>query len=161
MSKTVKNGLVFVLIVVIAFAIIWLAYDMFKKEPTDANIMASNLADENTGLDNIINDLFENVIVNDVTENQVKEDKTINKIEENKVTEEDTRKEDTAGSVTSKEEKAIALVKAEWGGEDGVYFTNESIDAQGRYIVSVRDQGSTNALAYFIVDINKELVTKK
>lgn len=161
MNKTVKNGLIFVLIAVIVFAIIWLAYDMFKKEPTDTNTIASNLADENTGLDNIINDLFENVVINDVIENEVKEDKTANKVEENKVTDEETKREETTGSVTSREEKAIELVKAEWGGEDGVYFTNESIDSQGRYIVSVRDQASTNALAYFIVDINKELVTKK
>lgn len=162
MSKTAKNGIMIILIVIIIFAIIWLVYDALKKEPADANVISSNLTDENTGLDNMINDLFENVIINEVEKENVVENKVIDKEEDNKQqTNTSTKTETPSGSVTSREEKAIALVKKEWGGEDGVYFVNESIDSQGRYIVSVRDKSTTNSIAYFLVDIEKELVTKK
>ena len=36
-----------------------------------------------------------------------------------------------------------------------------SIDNQGRYIVSVNDAKTTKTLAFFKVDVEKELVTKQ
>lgn len=156
MNKTIKNSLMIIVIVVVLFLIIWFGYDMTKTEPVDANIVDTNLVDENTGLDNIINELFDNVITNEQEENVVEYENTQN--EENDTNDEEVS---TGESMTSKQEKAIALVKEEWGGEDGVYFSNESIDSQGRYIVSVRDKGTTNSLAFFIVDVDRELVTKQ
>lgn len=156
MNKTIKNSLMIIVIVVVLFLIIWFGYDMIKTEPVDANIVDTNLVDENTGLDNIINELFDNVITNEQEENVVEYENTQN--EENDTNDEEVS---TGESMTSKQEKAIALVKEEWGGEDGVYFSNESIDSQGRYIVSVRDKGTTNSLAFFIVDVDRELVTKQ
>ena len=69
--------------------------------------------------------------------------------------------DETTESVTTREEKAVELVKKEWGSTDGVYFSNESIDAQGRYIVSVRDKMTTTSLAFYLVDIDKQLVTQQ
>lgn len=160
MSKTVKNSLIVIGIVIVLFVMIWFIYDMIKTEPVDANVENTNLVDENTGLDNLINELFDDTITNKLNENVVDNSDTD--------TEEDIKNEEkndtdvsTSENMTSKQEKAIALVKKAWGGEDGVYFSNESIDSQGRYIVSVRDKGTTNSLAFFLVDVEKELVTKQ
>lgn len=154
MDKTMKKSLIIILIVIVLFAIIWMVYDMFKKEPANANITDTNLEDENTGLDNIINELFDNVIVNDIDANEIEDDANITKEQISNVG-------SSTESVTSKEQKAIELVKKAWGDTNGVYFSNMSIDSQGRYIVSVNDAGSTRTLAFFVVDVDRELVTKQ
>lgn len=160
MDKTVKRSLIVIIIVVIVFAIIWFSYDSLKKKPVDANVADTNLSDENTGLDNIINDLFDNVLVNETKEdNSVVNDEI--KENEDEPLDEENEQEYSAGSVTSKEEKAVELVKEQWGESSGVYFRNESIDAEGRYIISVRDSKTTNSLAFFVVDVDKGLVTKQ
>lgn len=174
MNRTVRNSLIVIAIVVCLFAIIWFVYDMLKEKPADEKVSA-NLADGNTGLDNIINDLFENSIENELvqSENGI-EDKENATVEENTIKEgekKDNKNEidnkntvtsgSTTESVTSKEEKAITLVKKEWGNTDGVYFSNESVDSKGRYIVSVRDKQTTASLAFYVVDVDTKLVTEQ
>ena len=157
MNKGLKNSLLILIITICLFTITWIIYDMVKEEPVDANVTDTNLVDENTGLDNIINELFENVEKNMLNE-QSKQNE-----EENLENEEENDKTPivTTETVTSREEKAIELVKKEWGGTEGVYFSNESIDQSGRYIVSVRNSRTTNLLAFYIVDVNTGIVTKK
>ena len=171
-KKTKKTNYLIIAIVIILFIILCLAYDEMKVEPADANTVNDNLVDENTGLDNIINELFDDVTTNKEDENEAEKENTQNEDsntenendtnelddEENEIKEEDIS---STENVTSKEQKAINLVKQAWGGDDGVYFSNESIDSNGRYIVSVRDKGTTNSLAFFLVDVDKELVTKQ
>lgn len=166
MSKVGRNSLMIIVIAIVLFGIIWLVYDMVKEEPVDANINA-NLADENTGLDNIINELFDNSIINEQNDNVIEseEDNNNDTVASNIQDEVDDENETTAAtgstteSVTTREEMAVDLVKKEWGSTDGVYFSNESIDSQGRYIVSVRDKQTTAALAFYYVDVDKQLVT--
>lgn len=164
MNKTVKNSLIIIVIVAILFGFSWLVYDMFKKEPADVDTNA-NLLDGNTGLDNMINELFENDIDNELIENHVY-DKS-NTMIENTQNQEDNKEENveetssTTESVTTREERAVALVKKEWGSTDGVYFSNESIDSKGRYIVSVRDKKTTASLMFYVVDVDKKLVTEQ
>lgn len=165
MNKTVKNSLIIIAIVAILFGISWLVYDMFKKEPADVDANA-NLIDGNTGLDNMINELFENNIDNELVENHL--DNKSNTMIENTQKQEDNKEEENveeassgAESVTTREERAVALVKKEWGSTDGVYFTSESIDSKGRYIVSVRDKKTTASLMFYVVDVDKKLVTEQ
>ncbi len=152
-----KKGLIIILIIILVFAIIWVAYDMFKPEAADANALSTNLTDENTGLDNYINDLLSNTVGNEIG------DAIQNETAKDNESREDEEKTEVPsnGSTTTREEKAIELTKKEWGSEDGVYFVNESIDSQGRYIVSVRDKETTGALGYYVVDVDKQLVTKR
>jgi len=156
MSKTKKNNLtVILLIIAVIFIISWIAYDAYKAEPADANVTDTNLADENTGLDNIINDLFENVDINSVDENDVEEGQNETENEEDEISEEVPN-----GSVTSREEKAVQLVKDTWGEDDSVYFYCQSVDNNGKYIVTVNKKDTT-VIAFFEVDVDNELVTKK
>lgn len=155
MNKTVKKSLIIIAIVIVLFAIIWLVYDMFKKDTVDTS-SDTNIVDGNTGLDNIINDLFENDMIENEIENEVTENVTSNSSKEN----DNTKNEpDTTEKTTSKEEKAIELAKKKWGSTSGVYFSNEGINSDGRYIVSVRDGKSTSSLAFYLVDVEKGLVT--
>ena len=52
MNKTVRNSLLVIVIAIVLFGIIWLVYDIIREQPVDANSVDTNLADENTGLDN-------------------------------------------------------------------------------------------------------------
>ena len=158
MEKTAKRSVLIILIVILLFVIIWFVYDSLKKEPVNANSITTNITDKNSGLDNVINDLFEKADINEIDANLIE-----NTIDENTNTTNETvtNTGSSTTSVTSKEQKAVALVKKTWGDTDGVYFSNMSIDNKGRYIVSVNDSKTTKTLAFFVVDVDKELVTKQ
>ena len=150
MSKTITRSILVIAIAIVSFAIIWVMYDMVKKEPVNANIVDKDLPDENTGLDNVINELFENV---------VEENEIVNDVE-NKANEDDKEDVETSSeTVTSKEKRAVELVKEFWGEDDSVYFSYQSIDNQGRYIVSVNRKDSS-VIAWYMVDVDSEIVTK-
>ena len=159
MEKTAKRSVLIILIMILLFVIIWFAYDSFKKEPANANAVTTNITDKNSGLDNVINDLFEKADINEIDANLI--GNTIVDDNTNSTNETVTNTGSSTTSVTSKEQKAVALVKKAWGDTDGVYFSNMSIDNQGRYIVSVNDAKTTKTLAFFKVDVEKELVTKQ
>lgn len=158
MEKIAKKSVLIILIVILLFVIIWFVYDSLKKEPVNANSVTTNITDKNSGLDNVINDLFEKADINEIDANLIE-----NTIDENTNTTNETvtNTGSSTTSVTSKEQKAVALVKKTWGDTDGVYFSNMSIDNKGRYIVSVNDSKTTKTLAFFVVDVDKELVTKQ
>lgn len=159
MEKTAKRSVLIILIMILLFVIIWFVYDSFKKEPANANAVTTNITDKNSGLDNVINDLFEKADINEIDANLI--GNTIVDDNTNSTNETVTNTGSSTTSVTSKEQKAVALVKKAWGDTDGVYFSNMSIDNQGRYIVSVNDAKTTKTLAFFKVDVDKELVTKQ
>lgn len=159
MEKTAKRSVLIILIMILLFVIIWFVYDSFKKEPANANAVTTNITDKNSGLDNVINDLFEKADINEIDANLI--GNTIVDDNTNSTNETVTNTGSSTTSVTSKEQKAVALVKKAWGDTDGVYFSNMSIDNQGRYIVSVNDAKTTKTLAFFKVDVEKELVTKQ
>lgn len=159
MEKTAKKSVLIILIMILLFVIIWFVYDSFKKEPANANAVTTNITDKNSGLDNVINDLFEKADINEIDANLI--GNTIVDDSTNSTNETVTNTGSSTTSVTSKEQKAVALVKKAWGDTDGVYFSNMSIDNQGRYIVSVNDAKTTKTLAFFKVDVDKELVTKQ
>lgn len=163
MNNSAKKVIFIIVIVLILFGIIWLVYDLVKKEPADTKTDNTNFADENTGLDNIINELFDNVTENENVEIDINnEGNNVNEIGQNDTVEQNKiNQSSSTESVTSKEQKAIELVKKQWGDTNGVYFSNMSIDSQGRYIVSVNDKRSTKTLAFFVVDVEKGTVTKQ
>ena len=59
----------------------------------------------------------------------------------------------------SNEEKAIELVKKEWGEDSSVYFDLAGVTSDGKYRVSVNKD--TKVLAWYIVDIETATVTQK
>ena len=165
MSKNTKKILGIVVIVILILVAIWVVYENVKPEPASVNI-SNDLPDENVGIDNIINDIFENEVTNTVSNETVNEiiDKGTNKNEEsntNQVDKEDS--ETVSGTATTRKEKAIELAKEyyeeEYGSTEGIYFRYDSIYGDGRYIVIASSEGRT--VAFLFVDLKTGVVTKK
>lgn len=117
---------------------------------------------------NVNNDETEEVASQNAEHNKT-ENKVENKIEnnadnkeENKLNEtesENINVEDTTEGKDIKEEKtktdlekAIDIVKEDWGEDETVKFAEDGTTANGEYIICVRDKKTTNALAWYTVD---------
>ena len=157
-NKTKNNAkTIFLIIVIIAVAIalIWFTYEITNSE--NSLETTSNVADNEVKvsssekLENTVEEeqeQIENKTENKI-ENDVKEERVNNNTETNKVEVKNTEK--TTGATN--EEKAINVVKKNWGSEEGVYFTTMGIDAKGRYIVTVNDSSNSAVYAEYYVNI--------
>ena len=104
-------------------------------------------------VNNVVENKVENTVVN---ENEVVESESTKK-EEPKAVQEPAKQEiksNNESEVESEddEQKAINIVKKDWGSDEGVVFTLESISSNGNYIISVRDTESRNAVAWYTVN---------
>ena len=167
MSKSTKNILILVLIGLLVIGIAVAVYGHFKTEPIEANVSKENILDNaNKGLENFINDIFDE---NDIADNeQSTENKEENKTTstQNPGTQNDVKDNDIIeNQITPGEKKALEFVKTEWkkewGNLEGVSFNNESIQSDGKYIVSVNDSKTTRVLRRYIVDTITGVVEEK
>ena len=175
MSKSVKKVIAVIVVLVLILAVIWVVYESVKPEP--ASISATNeLPNENMGLDNIINDIFENE-TNSTNENEVVNETVQNNIDEVNETENDENtivnndsndssnsSEVVSGTNTSREERAIEYAKQyyeeEYGSTDEIYFSCDQINGDGRYVVRVGTAGQGMNM-FLIVNIDNGEVTEK
>ena len=58
-------------------------------------------------------------------------------------------------------EKALNLVKKDWGEDDNVYFTVESIDGNGNYTIYVREGETTREISVYTVNLKTGKFTKE
>lgn len=100
-------------------------------------------------------------------ENSVEENKTITEnITKENVTqtqvqgEEETKTEETEGNTENNNDKALRLVKKEWGEDDTVYYTIDN-QTNNTYNVSVRSKATTATLAEYEVNVKEETVIIK
>ena len=139
MKKVIAVIVIFVLIL----AIIWIVYESVKPEPV--SISATNeLPNENMGLDNIINDIFENE-TNTTNENEIVNETAQNNVDEDKKTTENDAKK---------------YYEEEYGSTDEIYFSCEEINGDGRYIVRVGTAGQGMNM-FLLVNIDNGKVTEK
>ncbi len=170
MKKRTKNTIIIVAIILIIFAIIFVVYQKFQAEPMNANTTGENiLEDANTGLENMLND-----ILNEVDEEENSEDNSIEETEEsektttnnseNKNQANDKKQTEDDNRMTSKESKAIELVKKqweeEWGDTDDVSF-NVSVQSDGKYGVTVYDTTTTKSIQFYIVDVDTGIIKER
>ena len=164
MSKGAKKILGTVIIIILVLAVIWLVYESVKAEPAQIN-ETNELPNENMGIDNVINELYDEEETNTTEEEIKKED---NSKDENvdKQTEEknqSSNSEVVSGTKTSREEKAVELAKeyyeTEYDNVEDVYFRCDTVNTNGDYVVIASNNGVT--LAYLIVDLATETVTEK
>lgn len=173
MSKTTRNILIAVVIVLLIFGISLAVYSNFKSEPMNANVEKNNILDDaNKGLENFINDIFEedNNIENVANEENIESsnDKT-NTVNTNTQNQEPITNQDSIQQVenqtTPGEKKALELVKEEWkkewGNLKGVSFNNESIQGDGKYVISVNDSKTTRVIRRYVVDTDTGIVEEK
>ena len=64
-------------------------------------------------------------------------------------------------SPKTSEEKAIDIVKKDWQENSDAEFSVEGIDGNGNYIVAVRDSKTTEALAFYTVNVTSQTFTKR
>ena len=152
MNKTAKIilGIVIAIIVVVG-AYFGVKYFFNTQEASNNN---TNINNTNGNMA-----LVEN---NTVTENNIVEDNTAkneanNEIKnETKVIEENKNKvssnNDSDIESDSDEEKALAIVKKDWGSTDGVYFKVQAIDANGNYVISVNNADTTQVMEWYTVN---------
>ena len=156
MNKTAKIilGIVIAIIVVVG-AYFGVKYFFNTQEASNNTNGNMALVENNT----VANNIIEN---NTVTENNIVEDNTAkneanNEIKnETKVTEENKNKvssnNDSEIESDSDEEKALAIVKKDWGSTDGVYFKVQAIDANGNYVISVNNADTTQVMEWYTVN---------
>lgn len=102
------------------------------------------------------------VISENIANPELKDEKVIS--QNNTIDNMDNEKEDNTIENEIKEEpktdldKAKDIVKKVWGEDDNsVYFSQDSINEDGSYIICVRDKSTTSALAWYQVNINTEV----
>ena len=125
--------------------------------------------------DNRVMSLNENIVSNKQVETTVKNnnvdntenkdnnientENTENAAQNTEVTEEN--KEDKNDNKTDTE-KAIDIVKLDLGTEaENKNITVDSVTSDGKYVISVREKNTTQALAFYTVNVNDKTFTKK
>ncbi len=158
MSETTKKNIITVIIVGLILVIIYLTFDVIKSKKqlavdTDNNAILNenNTNLKNEVVENTTNSNVENTSVTENTQNTETTSNTENKNDDEIYNE----------PLISKEEKAIELVKKDWGSSDGVYFTKVAINSRGNYVISVNDSNTSKTLAFYEVDLNNETVKRK
>ena len=145
-------------IVVIIIIIILLSIRLISIRNNDENTLAFN--DENNAIENQAenNVVIDNETNNEV-ENNIQEENEDNTQDEN--VEEPNPPADDKQEVSkeiiekeqSNEEKAMDIVKKDWGEDSKVYFSYEGI-TEGKYKVCVRETETTHAITYYLVNVN-------
>ena len=165
MSNGTKKILIVIVVALLALAIIWVIYEANKPEPASVNV-ATELPNENKGIDNIINDFVENEVTNETDKEIVNEDSQ----EDEEKTEENTDSKDSntsseliPGTNESRKERAVELAKEyyeeKYESSEGIYFRCDSVYKDGRYLVIAGKDAKTVAFLY--VDLRTELVEER
>lgn len=169
MSKSTKNILIVIVIILLIFGITLAIYNNFKSKPMNANVEKDNILDDaNSGLENLINGIFNEESTNN--EEDVKQNDTVENTQSTNTSNQgqtsDKKDEHLVENQTTPgEQKAIELVKAEWkkewGSLDEVSFNNVMIQGDGKYVVSVNDNKTTRVIHRYVVDTVTGVVEEK
>lgn len=105
---------------------------------TNENNVTENVAEENNNINNIV--------TQNTTDNEVNE--------QNVTTQQNTVSTNNNSELesSSDEEKAIDIVKKDWGSEDGVDFKIQTTDSNGNYVVAVYNPDTSAVLAWYTVN---------
>lgn len=141
-----------VLVVVLTFVLL---FDMRNKaskiaDSKNANEVNNENVAHNTNTNTVENIVDENSAKNETVENT---NTTNTKKEEIKTPQTAVTSGDDDKLAENKQNQAVELVKQKWGSDSKVYFTNESVNSKGEYIVAARDKSSTEVKNYFKVNI--------
>lgn len=135
-----------IIIIIAIVLIVWFAFpNPPRTNETIGTVIAKNSIEETT-LENKEQNQKANTEVNEIVQ-EVDKNEQQNSIQETPSSETFEQNPETD------EEKAIEIAKKEYGDIENVKFGVEGIQADGRYIVSVRDSNTTEALVYYTIDV--------
>lgn len=152
-----NNKVKFCIAIIIVIVMIVICVNILKKK-NNTNEVNSNV------VENITNNEVQNEIENTLVENVAVE----NKSSQTEIKDEQLETKDFSNSVyesntdagtTNKKQEAINLVKAQWGADDTVTFTCDSITSDGIYIIAVTSKERAVVLNYFRVNLATKTVT--
>lgn len=147
-----------VIVVVIIFFVVRNVQNKERENETQNTLNSENevqnrgneLTEENFVEENTVEDSNENEESN-ATENNISEepepDVTINE-----------SSAPARPGITDQKQKAIELVKKEWGQDDTVNFAFDYVNENGEYVIAVKDNATTAVKNYFRVNLEKGTV---
>lgn len=161
MNKKIKTIITLGVIILIGVAIFMYFKSMnvlAEGDNKDNNIVVgmnenNNIIKEENNI--VVNNVIENNIVEDTIQNNIEENEIQNNTSENKNNIEKpsvSPNNESELESNNDEEKAIGIVKKDWGSTDGVYFKVQAIDANGNYVISVNNSETTASLAWYTVN---------
>ena len=166
MINMVNKKIVVIVTIIAIIVVCGIIYINLKRESqeqyTFSEQTVENKVENNTEKNTQIEENLE--VENQINENKEEDNKVENEInneieEENKVSNSTSNAKEE--SLTS-EEKAISLVKKEWGENDNtVYYYVEERISDNVFIISVRDQNTTEDLSSYKVDVSSESLEKE
>ena len=113
-------------------------------EDDKRTVPTTSLKTENK-VENTLENKVENTVINKVEKNEIKDTEK----EESK----ETGIPDKIAEPETKLEQAIEIAKKAWGDDNSVYFAEDGQTKEGDYIICVRDNNTTSALAWYKVNI--------
>ena len=116
----------------------------------------------NNTANNVANNTTENT-ANNTTNQTENTTNSTNTTENNTNTNTNTNTTETPAktvevTAATDEEKAKTMAKNAYGASGGVYFKVEQVESDGVYIISARDEETTQALAWYTVDVKNNTV---
>ena len=160
-SKGIILFLVILIILVLVFLGYTYAFNPNKNKSTNQINVINNIVNNVNQSNAEENKVIENEVKNEIiTENKIEENKIVeNKIVETPSVSTDIEGDNSETQADNDEEKAIAIVKKDWGDTSGVAFRVEQINANGTYVISVRNEDSV-ALEWYTVNPTTGKFTK-
>lgn len=116
-----------------------------KTGQTSVNNNTTNNAGNNVNSTNQSNEL-----INDFQNNNTQNNEASN----NETQDNETKPVSPVEIAGTDEEKAIAIVRREWGEDDSVNFVFDHKNENGEFVVAVRDINTTVAIEWYIVNVD-------
>ncbi len=154
-----------ILCVVVVGVTFYMIYDIQHKvdrltEYEDSNQTQNSILSENVVNENQVeNSVIENEVSNEISKETT--NAVINVTNTSKpVTNTNNNKNNTSFNpgVTDQKQKAIELVKKEWGNDDSVDFLFDYVNEKNEYVVAVKDKATATVKYYFRVNLETGMV---
>lgn len=144
---------IWVIIVIVLIIILGICVYFYIKNGETQETLYGNLERTNRVTNNVEQNVVQNETKNEVVQNTQKENTQTNAGG-------NTSSETLPENPKTAEEKALSIVKKDYGEPSGISFRVEGMDNNGKYIVKVVDMETTAVLEYYYVDVEQGTFTK-
>lgn len=155
MKEKNKVILAIMVIAILVILIILLSIKLVNKHITIPTMQSNSKQKiENSKENDIVQEEINNINTNEQLNNTIQNNVIQNTMQNNSVNADNVNTEEERN-----EQKAINIAKQNWGEDDTVSFSLDTVDDKGRYIICVRDKQTTRALYWYTIDIESGTVT--
>lgn len=151
MNRETKIVIILVIILAVVCGVIFFNKQENKSQVTNSNTVLNETAQNVT--EEILNKV-ENT--NTFEENNDKKEDNTNTIENNSSNTNSSEKTSENDS-----DRAIEMVKNEWGNDDNVTFKIDEQTEDGKYVVCVMETSTTRVIMWYNVDVKNNTIEEK